>query len=75
MTLRDTIIDKLLAGEVLTDTEKAEAKKMLEERKARREAVKSNIKEAREEKGEKLTAPERREIRQETRKELREENK
>lgn len=71
MILRDTIIDKLLAGEALTEAEKVEAKKMLEERKARRDAIKANMSEAREEKGNKLTLEERKEVREETRKEMR----
>lgn len=71
MALRDTIIDKLLAGEMLTEAEKIEAKKMLEERKTRRDAIKANMKEAREDKGKKLNIEERKGVREETRKELR----
>lgn len=43
--MRDAIIDKLLAGESLSDTEKTEAKMMLAERKERKTEVKNRVEE------------------------------
>lgn len=46
LEMRDVIIEKLLAGESLSDAEKAEAKIMLAERKERKTEIKNRIEEA-----------------------------
>ena len=46
LEIRDVIINKLLAGESLSDAEKAEAKIMLAERKERKTEIKNRIEEA-----------------------------
>ncbi len=72
--MRDTIIDKLLAGESLSDAEKAEAKVMLAERKERKSEVKERIEEIKSS-GEKVGPMKRVEIRKEVRKDMREERR
>lgn len=72
--MRDTIIDKLLAGESLSDAEKAEAKVMLAERKERKSEVKERVEEIKSS-GEKVGPMKRVEIRKEVRKDIKDEQK
>lgn len=72
--MRDAIIDKLLAGESLSDTEKAEAKVMLAERKERYTEVKNRVEEVKAS-WEKVWPMKRVEIRKEVRKDMREDRK
>ena len=70
--MRDTIIDKLLAGESLSDADKAEVKVMLAERKERKSEVKELVEQIKSS-GEKVGPIKRTEIRKEVRKDRRNE--